>query len=235
MVLPDKFKCVVTNWDYIYGLCRNVANNIKACEKQPEIIIALARGGWFAGRVLCDFLGMNDLTSLKIEHYTGTAAISGTGPQIKYPISESTIKDKNVLIVDDIADTGKSLLMAKEYVVAQGAKTVHTATLQFLKTSIIRPDFIGEILEEWAWVIFPWNFIEDMSEIISMTMKKYPKKTWTINDIKTGLYEYHSLDSFAFEIAQPNRMSEVLDEMTSRGILTSVENSNEKKWKLKGI
>ncbi|MDK2832457.1 MAG: uncharacterized protein PWQ75_2209, partial [Methanolobus sp.] len=28
MALPDKFKCVVTNWDYIYDLCREVANEV---------------------------------------------------------------------------------------------------------------------------------------------------------------------------------------------------------------
>lgn len=235
MVLPEKFKCVVTNWDYIYGLCRNVANDIKASGKQPDIIIALARGGWFAGRVLCDFLGMNDLTSLKIEHYTGTAAISGTGPQIRYPLSESAIKDKHVLVVDDIADTGKSLSKAKEYITAQGAKTVQTSTLQFLSTSEIRPDFMGEVLEEWAWVIFPWNFIEDMSDLIFMVMKKSSKKTWTVQDIKAGLYESHFLDSFSFEIAQPGRMPEVLNEMSRRGILTKVEHTSEKMWQLKDV
>ena len=56
MALPDNFKCVVTNWDYIYNLCRNVADDVKEDGYEPDIIIALARGGWFAGRVLCDFL-----------------------------------------------------------------------------------------------------------------------------------------------------------------------------------
>lgn len=44
MVLPDKFKCVITNWDYIYDLCRHVANDIKSSGYKPDTIIALARG-----------------------------------------------------------------------------------------------------------------------------------------------------------------------------------------------
>ncbi|WP_370573557.1 phosphoribosyltransferase [Methanomethylovorans sp.] len=232
MVLPDKFKCVVTNWDYIYDLCRKVANDVKASGYEPDIIIALARGGWFAGRVLCDFLGMDDLTSLKIEHYTGTAVTAGSGPQIKYPLSDSAVKNKNVLIVDDIADTGKSMLHSKEYVLTQDPKSVRTATLQYLDTSEMEPDFIGERLEEWAWVIFPWNFIEDMIDLISLLMNKEKRDMWDISAIKHGMYVYHSLDSFAFEIAQPGRLAEVMDEMNRRGIVKCVTENGNKFWKL---
>lgn len=94
MVLPDKFKCVITNWNYIYDLCRHVANDVKSSNYEPDIIIALARGGWFAGRVLCDFLGLNDLTSLKIEHYVGTASSSG-GPEIRYPLANDAVEGRH--------------------------------------------------------------------------------------------------------------------------------------------
>ncbi|MFB6186930.1 MAG: phosphoribosyltransferase, partial [Halobacteriaceae archaeon] len=67
--LPDEFKCTITNWDYIYDLCRDVSHQVKTDQFDPDVIVALARGGWFAGRCLCDFLGMDDLTSLKMEHY----------------------------------------------------------------------------------------------------------------------------------------------------------------------
>jgi len=66
---------VLTNWDYIYNLCRNISKEIKHSGYEPDVIIALARGGWFAGRVLCDFLGLDDLSSLKNETNIGAAAI----------------------------------------------------------------------------------------------------------------------------------------------------------------
>ena len=46
------------------------------------------------------------------------------------------------------------------------------------------------------------------------------------------LYMYHSLDSFAFEIAQPGRLPEVLEEMHSRGIVSSVSEDGKQYWKL---
>jgi hypoxanthine phosphoribosyltransferase len=224
MALPDKFKCVITNWDYIYDLCRNVADQIKDSGYQPDMIIALARGGWFGGRVLCDFLGLDDLTSLKIEHYIGTA-LAGNEPMIRYPLADDCVKGKNVLIVDDIADTGKSLLHSREYVMQQNPKEVRTATLQYLECSAFDPDYCGERLEEWAWVVFPWNFMEDMIDIISRLMSKESRQSWDIPSIRHGLYVHHSLDSFSFEIAQPGRLPEIMAEMTRRGIAKqTVEN-----------
>ncbi|WP_406655617.1 phosphoribosyltransferase [Methanolobus sp. ZRKC2] len=231
MVLPDKFKCVVTNWDYIYDLCREVANDVKASGYEPDMIIALARGGWFAGRVLCDFLGLDDLTSLKIEHYLGTA-LAGDEPKIKYPLADNVVEGKNILIVDDITDTGKSLVHSIEYVNQRGPKEVRTATLQYLDSSEHDPDYCGERLEEWAWVVFPWNFIEDMIELISTLMEKEDRSTWDIPAIRHGLYVYHSLDSFAFEIAQPGRLPEVMAEMNRRGIVKSVTEDGTQFWKL---
>jgi hypoxanthine phosphoribosyltransferase len=231
MALPDNFKCVVTNWDYIYNLCRDVSNDVKNSGYKPDMIIALARGGWFAGRVLCDFLGLDDLTSLKIEHYTGTA-VAGEEPQIKYPLADAAVTGKNVLIVDDITDTGKSMVHAKDYVLKQHPKEVRTAALQYLYTSEVEPDYCGEKLEDWAWVVYPWNFMEDMMDIISRLMGNGEKDSWNVAAIKHGLYMRHSLDPIAFEIAQSGRMKEILAEMERTGMVTSAVIDGKTIWKL---
>lgn len=233
MVLPDKFKCVITNWDYIYDLCRRVANDVKRSGYKPDTIIALARGGWFAGRVLCDFLGLNDLTSLKIEHYVGTANAGG-GPSIKYPLADNAVAGKRVLIVDDITDTGKSIAHSKEYVSKQNPKEVRTAVLQYLYTSEIKPDYCGEVVQEWGWIVYPWNFIEDMIDIISRLMAKEKQSEWNVEKIRAGFLKYHNMDPISFEIAQPNRMEEILDEMVRRGVIKTKNIPGKKSWTYEG-
>ncbi len=32
MALPDRFKCIIVNWDYMYNLCRDVSSNVKDSE-----------------------------------------------------------------------------------------------------------------------------------------------------------------------------------------------------------
>jgi len=216
--LPDEFKCTITNWEYIYGLCRDVADQVKESEFEPDVIVALARGGWFAGRCLCDFLDMDDLTSLKMEHYVGTAQKSGE-PEVRYPMPEGSVKGKDVLIIDDIADTGGSIKHADEYVKDRDAGEVRTGTLQLLQTSEFDPDFVGERLEQWAWVVYPWNFIEDMVDLISGVMEKQDDGPYTIEEVRHLLSKFHDVERIEMEIAQPDRLDEVLTEMVRRDVL----------------
>jgi hypothetical protein len=226
--LPDEFKCTITNWEYIYGLCRGVSEQVKAAEFEPDVVVALARGGWFAGRCICDFLGMDDLTSLKMEHYVGTGQ-KADEPTVRYPMPEGSVEGKDVLVIDDIADTGGSIERAHEYVTDRGASEVRTATLQLLQTSEFEPEFVGERLEEWTWVVYPWNFIEDMIDLISGVMEKADAETFTRGDIRHYLAEFHRVERIGMEIAQPNRLDEVLDEMVRRDV---AEQAGEDRWRL---
>ncbi|EMA17018.1 MULTISPECIES: phosphoribosyltransferase [Haloarcula] len=219
--LPDEFSCTITDWEYIYGLCRDVADDVKAAEFEPDVVVALARGGWFGGRCLCDFLGLDDLASLKVEHYVGTAA-KGEEAQIKYPLADGAVEGKDVLVVDDIADTGQSIETAAECVRDRNPSSVRTATLQLLQTSDHEPEFVGERLDEWTWVVYPWNFVEDMVELVAGVMAKSGQETHTEDDIRQLLREYHGVSRTNLEIAQPNRLGEVTTEMERRGVVESV-------------
>ncbi|MDB9279171.1 phosphoribosyltransferase [Halorubrum ezzemoulense] len=219
--LPDDFDCTLTNWEYIYGLCRNVSDAVKRADFEPDVVVALARGGWFAGRCICDFLGLNDLTSLKMEHYVGAAEKSDE-PQIRYPMPEGSVEDKNVLIIDDIADTGGSISRAEEYVEDRGAGEVRTATLQLLGTSEFQPDFVGERLEQWTWVVYPWNFLEDMIDLTEGAMERADDSTFSREDLRHYLEEYHGIGRIEMEVAQPSRLDEVIDEMVRRDVAEPV-------------
>jgi uncharacterized protein len=226
--LPEEFRCTITNWEYIYGLCRSVSTDVKRSEFEPDVIVALARGGWFAGRCLCDFLGLDDLTSLKMEHYVGTAQKAGE-PTIRYPMPEGSVEGKSVLIIDDIADTGGSIERAEEYVTERGAADVRTATLQLLGTSEFEPDYVGERLEQWTWVVYPWNFIEDMVDLISGVMAKADGDSFSADEIRHYLAEFHEVRRIGMEIAQPNRLNEVLVEMERRDVIERTERAQ---WRL---
>ncbi|MBV0923749.1 phosphoribosyltransferase [Halomicroarcula limicola] len=217
--LPEEFPCTITNWEYIYGLCRDVADDVKAADFEPDVVVALARGGWFAGRCLCDFLGLDDLASLKVEHYVGTAQ-KGDEAEVRYPLADGAVEGKDVLVVDDIADTGQSLETAAEAVQEQDPGSVRTATLQLLQTSEHEPEFVGERLDEWTWVVYPWNFVEDMIELVGSVMEKSDRTVHTTDDVRSLLRSYHGVERIEMEIAQPDRLDEVMDEMVRRDAAT---------------
>lgn len=214
--LPDEFPCELVTWDYVYDRSHAVARSVRKADWQPETVVALARGGWFAGRILCDLLGIDDLVSLKMEHYVGTAQ-QAEKPQVRYELPTGAVADKDVLIVDDIADTGGSIQRAGEYVADRDPRSVRTATVWLLQTSEVEPTYVGETLDSWAWIVFPWNFIEDMIDLTVGVMEKTNQTVYTESELRSLLDSYHGISHFELETIQQGRFSEVLAEMDRRG------------------
>jgi hypoxanthine phosphoribosyltransferase len=160
----EKFECEVMDWDLFDRLSREVARKIKESEYQPDFMVGLARGGWVLSRVLCDHLGVKDLVSLKVEHWGVTATPDGKA-QIKYPF-KIDLTGKKVIVVDDITDTGDSMKIAVDYVQQMNPREVRTAALRHIDGSKFTPDYYGDVIT-WRWVVFPWNFTEDMCNLVA--------------------------------------------------------------------
>ena len=163
------FECQIMDWNYFYRLAKEVANKINSSGFKPDIIVGLARGGWVLARVLCDFVGVKDLVSVKVEHWGVTATPDGKA-KLKYPLKVD-LTGKKVLVVDDITDTGESMRVTVEYLKTLNPSEIRTASLQHLTCSKFKADYVGEVLP-WRWVIFPWNFTEDMCTLIPKACKR---------------------------------------------------------------
>ena len=232
--LPAEFDCTIPDWDYVDRRSRDLAGAVRDSPFDPETVVALARGGWVVARTCCDLLGVDDLTSLKVEHYVGTAE-QGEQARVRYPLPDGAVAGKDVLVVDDIVDTGESLRTAVDAVTERDPDTVRTATLQSLPTSGFDPDFVGERLDEWTWVVYPWNFVENMVELVAGALDADGRETATAEEVRRLLAEYHDIGRTELEVAQPGRLREVLDEATRRGVLERVdaaESSADPEWRL---
>jgi hypoxanthine phosphoribosyltransferase len=77
------------------------------------------------------------------------------------------VKDQNILVVDDITDTGQSLELATAHVRTAGARRVESATCLHITHSTFLPTYFAEEIprEAWVWVVFPWNFWEDLATL----------------------------------------------------------------------
>lgn len=175
------------SWELFEKLAINVAKSIRKDGFQPDFMVGLARGGWVLSRVLCDFLGVKDLVSLKVEHWGVTATPDGKA-QIKYPF-DIDLTGKNVLVVDDITDTGESMLVAVEYVKSKNPASIKTAALRHIDGSKFTPDYYGDVIS-WRWVVFPWNFVEDMCNLVP----KASEDTDSLDEIKKRMKERFNVD-----------------------------------------
>ncbi len=188
--MSAKMKCRIITFEETYELSRRLANKVKDSDYSPTTIVALARGGWVPARLLCDFMGITDLISLKVEHWLETAKTKDEAT-IRYPLNND-LKGKRLLLVDDVADTGKSLIAATNYLSKLNPDSMKTATMQYFPSSKFTPDFYTDEVKEWTWFIYPWNWIEDTSTLIIRLMETDKEKAWSslqLNDELRNLFE----------------------------------------------
>ena len=195
--MSDAFECELMSWELFDKLAKNVAKRINESGYKPDFMVGLARGGWVLSRVLCDYIGVKDLVSLKVEHWGVTATPDGKA-QIKYPF-DIDLTGRNVLVVDDITDTGESMMIAVDYVKSKNPASIKTAALRHIEGSKFTPDYYGDIIT-WRWVVFPWNFVEDMCNIIP----KIAEETDSLGDMKRLLKERHKIELTLEQIEEIN-------------------------------
>ena len=182
-----KFECEVMTWDGFQSLAEETARKIAESGYEPDFMVGLARGGWVLSRVLCDYLGVKDLVSLKVEHWGVTATPDGKA-RIKYPF-DVDLTGRRVLVVDDITDTGESMIVAMDYVKPLNPLEVRTASLLHITSSGFTPDYYGDEIS-WRWVIFPWNYVEDMCNIV----QKMEERGVSASEIKERLRSDHKIE-----------------------------------------
>ena len=166
----EPIRCRVITWEESYALARDLATKVRASGFRPTVIVAIGRGGYVPGRVVADFLLLSALTSIRIEHY-GSAADKKDRTQICYPLV-ADVAQQDVLIVDDLTDTGETLALAADYVRTFGAREVRTAALQHKATSPYVPDFYVEYLPDWNWIVYPWALFEDAVGFIQKILSR---------------------------------------------------------------
>jgi len=149
-------KYVAPGWDRIYEMLLELAHAIRSSGFKTDLIVGVSRGGWAPARVLSDLLENTRTASMKVEFYVGLGKTSSR-PVVTQPVGENAF-GKNVLIVDDVSDTGESLKVAIDHVAEKGAKAIKTATLYYKPHSKFKPDFFAESTADW--IIFPWERLE---------------------------------------------------------------------------
>lgn len=161
--MTSKLKFEAPSWNQIYDMLLDLADRVRENGFKPDIIVGISRGGWPPARVLSDLLSIPNVANVRAEFYLGVAETKSE-PTLTQPISVK-IAGKRILIVDEVADTGKSLKMVKEHIVSEGAKEVRTTTVYYKPWSIVKPDYYAKQTSDW--IVFPWEIKETIRKIIA--------------------------------------------------------------------
>jgi len=162
--MTDALKCRLISWREIHRLGLKIAANVRENSWRPDVVVAIARGGFAPARILCDALHVDILTSIALKHYR-PGGVSEQRVCIKDPLS-ITIHRCNVLLVDDVNDSGETLKLAVDYLDSWRPASLRVAVLHHKTSSSFRPQFFGARVIRWRWLVYPWAVCEDIGSFI---------------------------------------------------------------------
>ncbi len=191
----------VPSWDEIYEMLLNLADKIRKDGFHPDVIIGISRGGWPPARVMSDLLGNTKLANVTVEFYVGVAKPSDE-PFITQPVSLS-VEGKDVMLFDDVADTGKSLRLVKDHIIINGAKSVKTAVIFYKPWSVVEPDYYDTKTQ--SWVVFPWERKETIRSLVRDCKKEKIPIEKAKDKLADGGMDRRLIDRFLKEVQKEEK------------------------------
>jgi uncharacterized protein len=141
-------------WEDVGTAVEELAAQIESAQFTPDAVLALARGGLPAAGALAYALGVKNMATLNVEFYTGVDERLEE-PLLLPPVPDLTVlRMESLLIVDDVADTGRTLALARDFC-AGHVGDVRTAVLYEKPQSVVRADFVWRRTDRW--INFPWS------------------------------------------------------------------------------
>jgi uncharacterized protein len=144
----------ILTYDLFGTAVREIAQQVVDSGYEPDIVLAIARGGLGLGMGLGYALDVKNLSAVNVEFYTGV------GETLEVPImlpptpQAVDLTGMKVLVTDDVADTGKTLEVVHEFLSGHVAE-VRTAVVYEKPWTVINADYVWRKVD--AWIDFPWS------------------------------------------------------------------------------
>jgi uncharacterized protein len=172
---------LLPTWDEYHSLTRKLAQQILTEKICVDEIVAISRGGLTLGHLLTDLLRV-PISTFTIQSYTD---IQKSGEvKITKPLA-TPLDGKTVLLVDDVADRGNTMVRAIEYLKMFTPKKIYTLTLYYKPHSVYKPNYFAQ--KTSAWISFPYEPTETVTNIYN----KMKKEKQSNKKIETFLLSLH--------------------------------------------
>jgi len=142
------------SWADFGTAARDLAHRVAADGYEPDLILSVARGGLLVGAALGYALDVKNTWTMNVEFYTGIDERLDV-PMILPPVPELVdLESAQMLIADDVADTGETLRLVKEFCAGKVGE-VRCAVLYEKTRSLVACEYVWKRTD--LWIDFPWS------------------------------------------------------------------------------
>lgn len=147
------------SWKQLHSLTHSLTDKIQKKNVKLDLIVGIARGGLTIAHIASDFLKL-PVASFTISSYKDLKQQKLS--DISYHVG-GDLKNKHILLIDDVSDTGKTFVRGIKYLTDLGANKITTAAPFIKPWTIHTPDFY--VKEVSDWLVFPYDMRETVEAI----------------------------------------------------------------------
>ena len=142
------------SWQLFGSAAHELATDVTADGFAPDLILAVARGGLFVAGALSYALDVKNVHLTNVEFYTGVDERLDV-PVLLPPVPSTVdLSGARVLIADDVADTGGTLRLVRDFC-AEHVAEARCAVLYQKPQSTVDCEYIWRRTDRW--INFPWS------------------------------------------------------------------------------
>ncbi|GAA1172803.1 phosphoribosyltransferase [Pseudonocardia alaniniphila] len=142
------------SWEQFGTAARELAERIAADGYEPDIILSIARGGLFVAGSLGYALDVKNLHVANVEFYTGVNERLPVPIMLPPVPNVVDLSGSRVLVADDVADTGATLKLVRDFCVGHVAD-VRCAVVYEKPQSSVQCEYVWRRTNRW--INFPWS------------------------------------------------------------------------------
>lgn len=150
-------KEIDVQWLEFLALIEGTSKQIKHENPDIDTIVAISRGGLIPAAMISRALNVKKVYSFGINFYNREDELKKV-PDVYQPLPDS-FWSSNILVVDDVADSGNSL----NHVLMSLKRRFHTDhdpityTVFYKPKSGVKPIYFSEQIDSDIWINFPWG------------------------------------------------------------------------------
>ena len=131
---------------------REIAQQVVDSGFEPDLVLSVARGGMGLGMGLGYALDVKNISAVNVEFYTGVDERLEVPIMLPPTPAAVDLAGLKILVADDVADTGKTLEIVREFC-ADHVAEARIAVIYEKPATVVRPDYAWRRTE--LWIDFP--------------------------------------------------------------------------------